>query len=160
MRICYARSGRVVLTVVSKMNSERFPCLSVRQPWADLIVAGIKDVENRSWSTNFRGFILIHASRTVDHAALERVAHLLEIGSALEYRPVIGAMIGYTEIVDCVMRHPSRFFEGTYGFVLANSQRFPSAIPARGQLGIFDVPAEIIRERDYEFPRSLARRRS
>ena len=142
------------------MNSERFPCLSVRQPWADLIVDGIKDVENRSWSTNFRGFILIHASRTLDHAAVERVAHLLDVGSALEYRPVIGAIIGYTEIVDCVTRHPSRFFAGPYGFVLANSRRFPSAISWRGQLGIFEVPAEIIRERDYQFPGALARRRS
>lgn len=142
------------------MKSESFPCLSVRQPWADLIVDGIKEVENRSWSTNFRGFILIHASRTVDRAALQRVTHLLGISPASEYRPVIGAIIGYTEILDCVMRHTSRFFEGPYGFVLANSQRFRSAIPARGQLGIFEVPAEIIRERDYEFPGALARRRS
>ena len=35
--------------------------LSVRQPWANLIVRGIKDIENRSWKTNFRGRILIHA---------------------------------------------------------------------------------------------------
>jgi hypothetical protein len=142
------------------MKSESFPCLSVRQPWADLIVDGIKDVENRSWSTSFRGLILIHAPRTVDHAALPDVTHLLGLGSASEYRPVIGAIIGHTEIIDCVRRHPSRFFQGPYGFVLANSQRFPQPIPSRGQLGIFEVPAGIIRERNYEFPIALARRRS
>jgi len=37
-------------------------CLSVRQPWAWLIVNGHKDVENRTWSTQHRGDILIHAS--------------------------------------------------------------------------------------------------
>jgi hypothetical protein len=37
--------------------------LSIRQPWAGLIVAGIKDIENRSWSTSYRGPILIHAGK-------------------------------------------------------------------------------------------------
>ncbi len=134
------------------MKSESFPCLSVRQPWADLIVDGKKDVENRSWSTNFRGFILIHAPRTVDQASVPRLIQWLGVNAASEYSPVTGGIIGYTEIVDCVTRHSSRFFEGPYGFVLANSQRFPQPIPWRGELGIFAVPAGIIRERDYEFP--------
>ena len=142
------------------MHSESFPCLSVRQPWADLIVAGLKDVENRSWPTSFRGFILIHAPRIVDQAALPGLTHLLGLRSASEYHPVIGAIIGFTEIIDCVTRHPSRFFQGPYGFVLANSQRFPKPIPSRGQLGIFGVPAAIIRARSYEIPIAPARRRS
>ena len=36
--------------------------LSIRQPWASLIVKGFKDVENRSWRTPIRGEIAIHAS--------------------------------------------------------------------------------------------------
>ncbi|HTV55212.1 MAG TPA: ASCH domain-containing protein, partial [Terriglobia bacterium] len=40
--------------------------LSIRQPWAWLIVNGFKPIENRSWNTNFRGRILIHASLKVD----------------------------------------------------------------------------------------------
>ena len=36
--------------------------LSIRQPWASLIVEGFKDVENRSWRTPIRGEIAIHAS--------------------------------------------------------------------------------------------------
>jgi hypothetical protein len=35
--------------------------LSVRQPWASLIVNGFKDVENRTWPTRYRGRILVHA---------------------------------------------------------------------------------------------------
>lgn len=35
--------------------------LSVRQPWASLLVSGLKDIENRTWAPNFKGRILIHA---------------------------------------------------------------------------------------------------
>jgi len=38
----------------------------IRQPWAWLIVHGYKDVENRTWSTKYRGPILIHAGKTLD----------------------------------------------------------------------------------------------
>lgn len=40
--------------------------LTVKQPWATLIVRGIKDVENRDWKSYYRGRILIHSSKTVD----------------------------------------------------------------------------------------------
>lgn len=36
--------------------------LSVRQPWASLLVSGLKDIENRTWAPNFKGRIMIHAS--------------------------------------------------------------------------------------------------
>ena len=37
-------------------------CLTVKNPWAYLIVRGIKDVENRTWKTNYRGNVFIHTS--------------------------------------------------------------------------------------------------
>jgi hypothetical protein len=40
--------------------------LSIRQPWAYLITRGSKNIENRSWPTNYRGPVLIHASLKVD----------------------------------------------------------------------------------------------
>ncbi len=36
-----------------KLRSSR--ALSLKQPWAWLVVKGYKDIENRSWSTNHRG---------------------------------------------------------------------------------------------------------
>lgn len=36
--------------------------LSIKQPWASLIAQGIKDIENRTWKTSYRGRIYIHAS--------------------------------------------------------------------------------------------------
>jgi hypothetical protein len=38
--------------------------LSVRQPYAHAIVTGLKSIENRSWSTSFRGLVLIHAGKS------------------------------------------------------------------------------------------------
>lgn len=43
--------------------------LTVRQPWAYAIAAGVKDVENRTWSTSHRGWLAIHASSTLADAA-------------------------------------------------------------------------------------------
>ena len=37
--------------------------LSIRQPWAWLIVNGHKDIENRQWRTHFRGKIYVHAAK-------------------------------------------------------------------------------------------------
>lgn len=127
------------------MSHETFPCLSVRQPWADLIVDGVKDVENRRWSTTFRGAVLIHAARRIEQDDVGRVRRDLGLAPEQEYRPVTGAILGMTRIVDCVSRHPSRFFSGPYGFVLEDSVRFERPIPYRGRLGFFPVPVEVIR---------------
>lgn len=37
--------------------------ISLLQPWASLVVMGVKKIETRSWSTPYRGTILIHASQ-------------------------------------------------------------------------------------------------
>ena len=44
--------------------------ISVKQPWSYLICSGIKDVENRSWKTNFRGRVLIHSSKKISDAIM------------------------------------------------------------------------------------------
>lgn len=127
------------------MSPETFPCLSVRQPWADLIVDGVKDVENRRWATAFRGAVLIHAAKTVETGDVARVRRDLGLAPGEEYCPVTGAILGMTRIVACVSRHPSRFFSGPYGFVLEGSVRFENPIPYRGRLGIFPVPVDVVR---------------
>jgi ASCH domain len=47
--------------------------ISIRQPWAGLIVSGLKDVENRTWPTRYRGPILIHASQRPDEISREDI---------------------------------------------------------------------------------------
>lgn len=137
--------------------------LSIRQPWAWLIREGYKDVENRSWSTNYRGRFWIHASGAeVDPETWARGSKLLAdhlwpaVRADYSYvdqgkreflkdvRATIpgpgefmrGGIIGTVRLVDVVRQHDSLWFEGDYGFVLEE----PSEVEftrCRGQLYFF-----------------------
>lgn len=120
--------------------------LSVRQPWAWLIAAGYKDIENRSWTTDFRGRIYIHASKFFDRAGLIWItsSHMnicQDIRDALSRKTqwALGAIIGEVDIVDCVAQSPSPWFNGSYGFVLENPVLYERPIPCRGKLGLFEL---------------------
>lgn len=117
-------------------------CLSVQQPWADLIVRGVKDVENRTWWTRLRGPILIHAGKHYDHGARAWIERRLRpedrwVLTAAAART--GAIVGSTELVDCVTRSRSPWFAGPFGFVLQGARCLDRAIPYRGKLYFFDV---------------------
>src|SRR5438094_905233 len=108
--------------------------LSIRQPWAALIVSGAKDVENRTWPTHYRGRILVHASQRADDICSDDIER--RFGARLPPEPPLGGIIGITEIVDCVRPHTSRWYApGHYAFVLANSRPLPF-IRWRGQQGL------------------------
>lgn len=115
--------------------------LSIRQPWAWLIVNGYKPVENRNWKTNYRGKILVHASSTMsfdNYSVAHEIAKQNGINIPHESEYNFGGIIGETEIVDCVTQHDSPFFFGPFGFVLENS--YPLSFhPCKGKLGLFDV---------------------
>ena len=51
--------------------------ITIKQPWATLIMSGVKRFEFRSWKTNFRGDVLIHAGKGIDKEAVERLAKYL-----------------------------------------------------------------------------------
>ncbi len=87
-------------------DADTFPALSIRQPWADLILWDVKDIENRSWSTRFRGNLLVHAGRRVDRAAIGQLEDWFGVVLPDGYQPQTGAILGLVEIVDCVTRHP------------------------------------------------------
>lgn len=116
--------------------------LSIKQPWAWLIVAGYKDIENRNWPTKFRGRIYVHVGKRFDNLGL---AWLIDKGMAPidalllhSNRIPRGAIIGEVDIVDCVEHSKSPWFVGPYGFVLANPTLYDQAIPSKGRLGFFD----------------------
>ncbi len=124
--------------------------LSIRQPWATLIILGCKPVENRTWATGHRGATLIHASlgMTLDEyndclafiRSRESIAHfadLVPLPSELER----GGIIGQARLVDCVKSHDSPFFTGPFGFVMRDPKVLPFR-PWRGQLQFFEVPDE------------------
>lgn len=125
------------------MNEIRPLILSVRQPWAWLIVNGWKNIENREWSTRVRGRILIHASKTMtigDYEACKlfvrgMAPHLADLipGRLNLYR---GGIVGSAVPLDCVTHHDSEWFTGPFGFVLDNAQPLPFH-PLKGRLGFF-----------------------
>ena len=117
--------------------------LSVRQPWAWLIVEGYKDVENRDWSTNVRGRVWIHAGmHQVTRDEYEEFEENCRDTGINKYPKIdgfqTGGIVGSVEIVDCVTKSNSYWFQGTYGFVLNNARKVRLR-PMRGQLGFFEV---------------------
>jgi len=113
--------------------------LSVQQPWAWLIVNGWKNVENRTWKTNVRGEIAIHAGKTFDHAGYEWVEEAFpEIWMPSPEEFEKGGIVGTVKIHDCVEEMTSPWFFGPYGFVLVGGLH-KDFKPCRGQLGFFNV---------------------
>src|ERR1035437_387769 len=129
-------------------------CLSVRQPWADLIVLGVKDVENRSFRIQHRGPLLIHASMTFEEEQgfTNREAKAMMragLGHPFDYEPIGGAIVGIVDVADCVTRHSSEYFTGRYGWVLRNSKRLRQPIPWKGAVGLFRVPAKVLKRKRF-----------
>lgn len=117
--------------------------LSIRQPWAWLIIHAGKDIENRTWRTSFRGKCLIHAGKGCTKEEWEdafEFAQDIRPGLMMPTIPMLerGGIVGEVEIIGCMIKHPSRWFCGPYGFLLANAKPLPFS-PCRGALGFFEV---------------------
>ncbi len=126
--------------------------LSFQQPWASLIAAGIKDVENRSWNTEFRGKFLIHASskrvtksfefelpiewttEILNHEAYGNIPDIRELPTS--------AIIGYVELEDVVENADSVWAApGQLHWKLKNAYMFDEPITGvNGKLHFFDYP--------------------
>lgn len=118
--------------------------LSIRQPWAWLIINGGKDIENRTWPTKYRGQVLIHAAKGMTRAEYEDALDPLHAsgGSVIDL-PAFedlerGGIVGSVEIVDCVRDSDSPWYMGAWGFVLRNPKPLTFQ-PLKGRLGFFDV---------------------
>jgi hypothetical protein len=123
--------------------------LSIKQPWAWLIVHGFKDIENRTWKTEFRGKFLIHAGKKFDERAYEY--YRFTYGTPLRCDFPTGALVGWAEIRDVVQKSASPWFQGPNGFVLENA-RPCNPVPWTGRLGFFSIPDDRVPHL-YELPR-------
>jgi hypothetical protein len=123
--------------------------LSVKNPWAYLIVYGfdfgnktggfkIKDVENRTWETKYRGPLLIHCSKNLDaNFPRENLLH------RVNWKNYNGHIIGRVNLVDCVRNSKSLWAEqGFWHWVLKDPQPIRT-IPANGSLGLWEYTGEI-----------------
>ena len=120
--------------------------LTIREPWASLIINGYKKYEFRSWNTNYRGKILIHAGLNLEKDMLERFKNYdIEI--------VKGAIIGEAELVDCILvdkefndelRNIDPIVYGrsnhteTYAWKLQNIIKYDKPIYCKGKLGLWN----------------------
>lgn len=116
--------------------------LSIRQPWAWAVLSAGKDVENRTWSTPYRGLLAVHAAKTVDTTA---VAFLRSCGVAVPDDLATGALLGTVRLVGCMDSADSVWAEpGRWHWQLTDPTRLPRPVPYRGALGLFPVPGHLL----------------
>jgi len=118
--------------------------LSVIMPWPWLIMKFGKDVENRTCRTDYRGTILIHASKKPSPYTADILIESLgntafEKENWKEIYKLCGCIIGSVEIVDCVKNYKSKWAEpDMWHWVLKNPILLKEPIPARGSLGLWE----------------------
>lgn len=135
--------------------------LTLTQPWATLVAIGAKKIETRSWETDYRGTLAIHAAKGYPNDAKELVRSNPYFRKALEaagYNSAnelpIGAilctchlaMIEPTEATELIPDFPERAF-GYYDpkrfmWFLENVKRLPQPIPAKGALQLWEFDLE------------------
>lgn len=117
--------------------------ITIRQPWAYLIVHGIKDIENRTWpcpKKYIRQRVLIHASATswTWHRVINYFTKPIRDvfiklgynGTWLRELPT-GKIIGSVEIVECVINHPSIWAEKTENYTVGMNPKLHEDITGK-----------------------------
>ena len=120
--------------------------LTIKEPWATLIIDGYKEYEFRSWKTNYRGKILIHAGMTLEKEVAERFKNY-----NLEYSK--GEIIGEAIITDCILVdekfnnelnninglvYGKNNHSNKYAWKLENVKKYNKKIPVKGKLGLWN----------------------
>lgn len=122
--------------------------LTIKQPWATLIAEGLKEYEFRTWSTKYRGDILIHAGKSIDRKAMDRF-------KCYNFKYPTGCIIAKAKITDSIYvdddfvssvgtTNPLVYkgiiekgnWEG-YGFKLENIKKI-SPVYVNGKLGLWE----------------------
>ncbi len=125
--------------------------LTIKQPWATLIMQGDKRFEFRSWQTKYRGDLLIHAGKGIDKVAMKRLERYLP--NELPF----GKILGKVTLVDCVRMCPEfkelllqensdiyteSSFKENFGWQVENVQVFDEPIDAKGHLSLWEYEFE------------------
>ena len=125
--------------------------LTIREPWASLIIEGYKKYEFRSWKTNYRGKILIHAGLSIEKENLNQFKDY-----NLKYNK--GCIIGEAELVDCILVdedfnnkllkennlvYGKSNHSQKYAWKLTNIKKYKEPIYIKGKLGLWNYEKEI-----------------
>jgi hypothetical protein len=120
--------------------------LTVRQPYAHLIAAGIKRIENRTWETPHRGALAIHAALGRHPLDADDVGTLTQLGITIPAELDYGAIIAIVNVVECIeiddlpddlAADPFAF--GPWCWILADA-RLVAPISCRGKLRLWNAP--------------------
>ena len=121
--------------------------LTIKQPWATLIIKKDKRFEFRSWQTKYRGDLLIHAGKGIDKEAMKRLAKYLP--EELPY----GKILGKVRLVDCIKMSPEfkelllkenkniytkSSFQEKYGWQVTDVEVYEKPIEAKGHLSLWE----------------------
>jgi ASCH domain len=125
--------------------------ISVKQPWALLLISGVKAVENRSWEARYRGPLLIQASKSPlsDRTLRHMLASPKWRGYGVKHRSDFhyGAILGAVILTGCKRVEelpPGEFTDGPWCLLVKDPVRLDKPIPYKGMLGLFDVPDEVL----------------
>lgn len=119
--------------------------ITIKQPWATLIAEGYKRYEFRSWKTNYRGELYIHAGKGIDKKAMKKVEYL-----NLDYPQ--SKIIAKVILKDCVLldekigkkinnENPLIYGYNSdgYAWVLENIQKLNTKDTINGKLGLWNL---------------------
>ncbi len=118
--------------------------LTIKEPWASLIINGYKEYEFRSWKTNYRGKILIHAAKSIDKEKIKELNYNITYSSS--------EIIGEATITDCILVDEEFNKElikdnktvygnnhiGLYAWKLENIKKYDKKIKVKGKLGLWN----------------------
>lgn len=135
---------------MEEMNKDKLKlkALSLKQPYAELILQGKKKIELRNWNTHFRGEFLIHASKTPDSEAMKK----------FNFNTLpLGGIVGKANLLDVKLYknnlehgkdkdlHLASASWGNYGFILENPIRLKFK-SLKGQLNFFDIDLKVLED--------------
>ena len=134
--------------------------ITLHQPWASLVALGKKKIETRSWATNHRGVLAIHAAKYYpnDRRSLTHTYPFADcLRGAIPCHQRLGVVVWTCTLIDCVkmtpefidtIEEPERSFgwykPGRYAWVLRDIYQLKNPIEARGQQGLWDFTPPIL----------------
>jgi hypothetical protein len=139
--------------------------LSITRPWPALIVRCGKRAENRSWTTRYRGPMLLHAAQSwepmaltlaaqaqwrlgedlgVDRLSRRNADHPTGIVAVVELVGVCDVTVG-TDLGACLQCGPWAF-AGQYHWCLDQVRPLPEPVPCRGALGLWTAPPDVVEQ--------------
>jgi len=112
---------------------DNYPALTIKQPFATLVARGIKDVENRSWFTTYRGPFFVHAGRSWVSEEMP-VDLWLPSPDLFTY----GAILGTVNLTDVIRDSESPWaIKGQHHWLLDHAELWDEPMPWRGQMGLW-----------------------